>query len=100
MLACFVARERAACRAYRAFLRDGLPHGRHPELVVGSLFRSLGGWGYVRAMRRREERMRADPRPALLAHPLRRSRRCGFLVAGHARNQGEQSARCDSTCEG
>ena len=50
------------CRAYRAFLRDGLSQGRRPELVGGGLIRSLGGWAEVRAMRRRAERVRTDPR--------------------------------------
>ena len=62
VLAWFGRTERGALRAYRAFLRDGLPHGRRPELVGGGLIRSLGGWAEVRAMRRRTERVRTDPR--------------------------------------
>ena len=62
VLAWFGGRERDALRAYRAFLRDGLSQGRRPELVGGGLIRSLGGWAEVRAMRRRAERVRTDPR--------------------------------------
>ena len=61
VLAWFGRTERAACRAYRAFLRAGLSQGRRPELV-GGRNRSLGGWAEVRAMRRRAERVRTDPR--------------------------------------
>jgi REP element-mobilizing transposase RayT len=62
VLAWFGRTERGALQAYRAFLRDGLSHGRRPELVGEGLIRSLGGWAEVRAMRRRTERVQTDPR--------------------------------------
>ena len=43
VLTWFGRTERGALRAYRAFLREGLPQGRRPELVGGGLLRSLGG---------------------------------------------------------
>lgn len=62
VLAWFGRAERAARRAYRAFLREGLPQGRRPELVGGGLLRSLGGWAAVRAIRQRADRVLADER--------------------------------------
>jgi putative transposase len=43
VLAWFGRTERAAIQAYRAYLREGLPQGRRPELAGGGLIRSLGG---------------------------------------------------------
>ncbi len=54
--------EGRAVRTYRAYLREGIPAGRRPELVGGGLVRSAGGWAEVRALRRRNEPMTADPR--------------------------------------
>jgi putative transposase len=62
VLAWFGPTERAAVRAYRAFLRDGVPQGHRPELVGGGLIRSLGGWAEVRALRQRTDRVLADAR--------------------------------------
>jgi REP element-mobilizing transposase RayT len=87
VLAWFGGTERAACRAYRAFLRDGLSQGRRPELVGGGLIRSLGGWAEVRAMRRRAERVRTDPRVLGTGAFVER-----LLAAGPAR-QAPQVAR-------
>jgi len=41
-----------ARRAYRAFVADGLPQGRRPDLQGGGLLRSLGGWAGLTALRR------------------------------------------------
>ena len=62
VLAWFGRTERAALQAYRAYLRDGLPQGRRPDLVGGGLVRSLGGWAEVRAIRQRDERVLTDAR--------------------------------------
>ena len=62
VLAWFGHRERPACQAYRAYLREGLSQGRRPDLVGGGLIRSLGGWAEVRAIRQRGERVRTDER--------------------------------------
>jgi REP element-mobilizing transposase RayT len=62
VLAWFGPIERAAIRAYRAFMREGVPQGRRPELVGGGLLRSRGGWAEVRAIRQRRDRVLADAR--------------------------------------
>jgi hypothetical protein len=62
VLAWFGRSERAAVRAYRTYLQEGLALGRRPELVGGGLVGSLGGWAEVRAVRRRGARVMADPR--------------------------------------
>lgn len=62
VLAWFGRTERAALRAYRAYLRAGIPQGHRPELVGGGLIRSLGGWAEVRAVRQRTDRVLTDER--------------------------------------
>jgi hypothetical protein len=54
--------EERAVRAYREYVREGIPAGRRPELVGGGLVRSAGGWAEVRALRRQKEPMAGDPR--------------------------------------
>jgi len=61
VLSWFGRTERAALRAYRAFLREGIPQGRRPELVGGGLVR---GAGYPPA---------GGPRRNRRAHPGQRS---------------------------
>ena len=48
--------------AYRAFVADGIPQGRRPELQGGGLVRSLGGWAAVTATRRTGAPVQADAR--------------------------------------
>jgi len=48
--------------AYRAFVAQGIPQGRRPELQGGGLVRSLGGWTAVAALRRGREAYAADER--------------------------------------
>jgi REP element-mobilizing transposase RayT len=62
VLAWFGDSDRKAVRAYRAYLEEGIPLGRRPELVGGGLVRSAGGWAEVRAMRRRNLPAAADAR--------------------------------------
>ena len=62
VLAWFGETEGRAIRAYRDYLRAGIPAGRRPELVGGGLVRSAGGWAEVRALRRQQEPMAGDPR--------------------------------------
>jgi REP element-mobilizing transposase RayT len=62
VLAWFAPTERPAVRAYRAFIREGIPRGRRPELVGGGLVRSLGGWAAVQAIRQRGDHVMADAR--------------------------------------
>jgi len=51
-----------ARRAYRAFVADGIPRGRRPELQGGGLIRSLGGWRAVAGLRRGREAYLGDER--------------------------------------
>ncbi len=51
-----------ARRRYRAFVAEGLAHGRRPELQGGGLRRSVGGWEGVVALRRGRERWAFDER--------------------------------------
>ncbi len=62
VLGWFGRTEASAVRAYRAYLREGIPAGRRPDLVGGGLVRSAGGWAEVRALRRQQEPMGGDPR--------------------------------------
>ena len=52
----------AARRAYRNYVKEGIPMGRRPELVGGGLVRSQGGWSSVIAMRKRKVQELADER--------------------------------------
>lgn len=52
----------AARRAYRDFVREGIPQGRRSDLVGGGLVRSQGGWSQVMAMRKRKVRELYDER--------------------------------------
>ena len=40
---------------YESFVKDGIAHGRRPELVSGGLVRSLGNWSQVLSFRRKGE---------------------------------------------
>src|SRR5512139_2132182 len=51
-----------AIRAYRAFVAEGIPHGRRPDLQGGGLLRSHGGWAAVAALRRGREAYQGDER--------------------------------------
>jgi REP element-mobilizing transposase RayT len=62
VLAWFGSRKQEASKAYRAYVAEGIPLGRRPELVGGGLVRSLGGWSQVRTMRAVEMRTQADER--------------------------------------
>ena len=86
VLSWFGRTERVALRAYRAFLREGIPQGRRPELVGGGLVRSLGGWAEVRAIRQRADRVVTDER-ILGSGPFV----ARMLAAGDARQQTQQA---------
>src|SRR3989338_158317 len=53
---------RVARRAYRDYVKEGIPMGKRPGLVGGGLVRSQGGWSNVIAMRKRKVRELADER--------------------------------------
>jgi hypothetical protein len=86
VLAWFGRSERPAVRAYRAFLREGLPLGRRPDLVGGGLVRSLGGWAEVRAIRQRRDRVLADERILGTGSFVER-----MLAAGDARQKTQRA---------
>jgi hypothetical protein len=57
------ARQVSRARAlYRAFVADGVPLGRRPELMGGGLIRSAGGWSAVTILRRGREGYASDER--------------------------------------
>ncbi len=62
VLSWFGQKEGKAVRAYRNYLREGIPLGHRPELVGGGLVRSAGGWAEVRALRRQHAPIAGDPR--------------------------------------
>jgi len=62
ILATFGPTLRRARHAYRAFVADGIPQGRRPELQGGGLVRSLGGWDRVAELRRGREAYLGDER--------------------------------------
>lgn len=90
VLAWFGGSPYRALRAYRQYLREGIPLGRRPELVGGGLVRSLGGWAEVRAMRRRGTRVVSDPRVLGTGAFVERLLEVadGALKAGRLREQG------------
>jgi len=58
----FGNKEGEARKAYRAYVKEGISHGRRPDLVGGGLIRSMGGWSAVKAMRRSGIREKGDER--------------------------------------
>ncbi len=62
ILAQFGPTPTRARRAYQAFVAEGLPQGRRPDLQGGGLLRSLGGWAAVTALRRGREAYQGDER--------------------------------------
>jgi len=51
-----------ARKKYLQYVKEGVDHGRRPELVGGGLIRSMGGWSAVLASRRRGGREASDQR--------------------------------------
>ncbi len=62
VLAAFGQKRRRAIQRYEEFIREGVAHGRRPELVGGGLIRSLGGWAQVLALRRKDSQVASDAR--------------------------------------
>jgi REP element-mobilizing transposase RayT len=62
VLASFGRQRRQARERYEAFVGEGIPRGRRPDLVGGGLIRSLGGWAQVLALRRKQDQVTADAR--------------------------------------
>jgi hypothetical protein len=51
VLSSFGRKVGEARRRYSAYVKEGIEHGRRPELVGGGLIRSLGGWAEVKKIR-------------------------------------------------
>lgn len=51
-----------ARRRYRAFVQKGIAEGKRLDLTGGGLIRSLGGWGAIKALRKRGIRLKGDER--------------------------------------
>jgi hypothetical protein len=47
---------------YEAFVREGLPVGRRPDLVGGGIIRSLGGWAQLLSLRWTRTKVASDAR--------------------------------------
>jgi hypothetical protein len=58
----FAVKTGTARHHYRAFVTDGVPRGRRPDLIGGGLRRSAGGWEAVAALRRGREGWAYDER--------------------------------------
>lgn len=90
VLAWFERREVDAVRAYRNYVREGIPRGRRPNLAGGGLIRSLGGRAEVRAVRRRQEPMLAHPRILGTGPFVERMLQAGDERLQTARNRAKQ----------
>jgi REP element-mobilizing transposase RayT len=62
VLSWFGGKKAQARKNYRQYVKEGISHGRRPELVGGGLIRSLGGWSEVLSMRRDGKRLLTDQR--------------------------------------
>jgi hypothetical protein len=62
VLALFGSRKATARRQYRAYVEEGIAQGRRPDLVGGGLIRSLGGWEKIKALRKKDIRLKGDER--------------------------------------
>ena len=58
----FGSRRGRAVHRYEAFVQEGMPQGRRPDLVGGGLIRSQGGWAQVLSLRRKGSPVAADTR--------------------------------------
>jgi len=47
---------------YRAFVENGIPEGRRPDLTGGGLLRSIGGWTNLKGLRKTGLRVKGDER--------------------------------------
>lgn len=62
VLVYFGTEQEQARSAYESFVREGVAHGRRPELVGGGLVRSHGDWSQVVSFRRKGETVSSDAR--------------------------------------
>ena len=76
-----------ARKAYRAFIAEGIPQGRRPELQGGGLIRSLGGWAVVQTLRQGREAYAGDERILGTAAFVEQVRAAGAPATGGARGR-------------
>ena len=62
VLARFARRLRTARQRYRAFVAEGIPLGKRPELTGGGLIRSARGWTAPPTLRQRGRPLKGDER--------------------------------------
>ena len=62
VLGLFGQKESLAKRAYRSFVKKGIPLGDRPDLTGGGLIRSSGGWVPLKQMRQEGLRVASDER--------------------------------------
>jgi hypothetical protein len=62
VLGFFGKRKSDARKAYRHFVKQGVKHGRRPDLVGGGLIRSVGGWSALSALRDEGVHVKGDER--------------------------------------
>ena len=62
VLKCFAQRRKAGGKRYLDHVRQGIEMGKKPDLVGGSLIRSLGGWSEVKSLRKKDIRLKGDER--------------------------------------
>jgi hypothetical protein len=62
VLALFGRKKATARRQYRAYVEEGIAQGRRPDLTGGGLVRSLGGWEKIKALRKKDIRLKGDER--------------------------------------
>jgi len=90
-----------ARKAYRAFVVDGVPLGRRPDLQGGGLLRSLGGWRAVASLRRGREAYGGDERvlgSAEFVEAVRGTLQAAEAVPGRRRPLAELvAAACAAT---
>jgi len=58
----YFGKGREAVKKYEQFVKEGVSHGKRPELVGGGLIRSLGGWSQVLSLKRRGIKVASDER--------------------------------------
>jgi hypothetical protein len=58
----YFGKGRRAVEKYEQYVREGISHGKRPELVGGGLIRTLGGWSQVLSLRRKGVKVSSDER--------------------------------------
>jgi putative transposase len=58
----YFGKGRRAVEKYEQYVREGISHGKRPELVGGGLIRTLGGWSQVLSLRRKGMKVASDER--------------------------------------